>query len=72
MRRDFLYQYSLRVNCPKSVLQHIYQMLISDCSAPSNESEREVDERAREALELDDPEIVYDPRKLNSNVKSSK
>lgn len=49
----------------------MYRSLVCDCSGPSNESEREVDERVAEE-ELDDPEIMYDLRILNGKVKSSK
>ena len=70
MRRDFLDQYSLHVKCPKSVLCHMYRTLINDCSGPSNESKREVDERVAEALES--YMIQYDIRILNGNVKLSK
>lgn len=49
----------------------MYRSPVSDCSGPSNESEREVDERVAEE-ELDVPEIMYDLQILNGNVKSSK
>ena len=72
MRREFLNRYSCLVKVPKMVLRNIYRTLLQDCSAAEYASEAQVDERvAKAVVQLDDPEIIMDLRKLNGNPNST-
>ena len=73
MRKEFLQQYYTLTKTSKSVLRNIYKTLLGDSSAAPSEVERAVDERMVEALlQVDDPEILYDLRKLNGRPKSNR
>ena len=44
----------------KSILRHLYNVLVGDCSASANLSESEIDERVAALFELEEPSLVYD------------
>lgn len=68
--RDLATKTSLK---SKSVLRNIFRSLVNDESAPSSHVEAEVDGRlAKFLLDMDDPDIVLDLRKLNGKPSSSK
>ena len=55
---------------PKSnlyILRNIYYSLTGDCSGARSTSEEEIDDRVTEALTMQDPDVIIDLRKLNSN-----
>ena len=57
----------------KNILRNIFRSLVHDESAPSSHIEGEVDDRlAKYLLDMDDPDIVLDLRKLNGKHSSSK
>jgi len=65
MRKQFLDKYYSRAKISKCFLRNIYKSLMGDCSAAVSADEREVDDRVAEALfQLNDPEFIYDLRKL--------
>ena len=72
MRRDFLDKYSHLAKMSKMVLHNIYRTLLQDSSAPQYSSEEDVDERVTKAiLQLDDPEITMDLRRMNGKPNST-
>ena len=72
MRRDFLDKYNHLAKISKMFLRNIYRTLLQDCSAAEYSSEADVDERvAKAVVELDDPDIVLDLRKLNGKPNST-
>ena len=49
----------------------MYHDLVHDSSAPHTSDEVEIDERVPQALlDLDDPNLIFDLRQLNSNPNS--
>lgn len=67
MRQDFLDQYSRITKSPKS------RNLLDDGSSASCSAESEVDDRvARAIVDIDDPSIVVDLRRLNGKPTTSK
>ncbi len=72
MRINYLHTCNLLLPKAKpSSLRAIYQMLMGDTSAAETTNEAKIDERVRNALDLNDSEITIDLRKHN-NGKSSK
>ena len=51
-------------------LREMYRQLTGDASAASTESEKEVDERVRQALDLEDADLVVDLRHHNNGHPS--
>lgn len=49
-----------------AVLRQMYRDLTGDSSAPVNLTEQQVDERLREALDLEDPDMIWDLRVKNA------
>ena len=77
LRKEFLDKYThlaLKTSLKsKSVLHNIFRTLVHDDSAASSHIEAAVDDRlAKYLLNLDDPDIVLDMRKLNGRPFSSK
>ena len=61
MRRAAFEKFGLVSPCTKkSVSRHLYKDLVGDCSASSNLSESEVDERVNVLFELEEPSLIYD------------
>ena len=76
MRTDFLDKYthlSSRVSRKsKAVLRNMFRTLVQDESAPTSAAEAAIDDRVATCLlDLDDPDIVMDMRKLNGKPGSS-
>ena len=72
MRKDFILKYNRFVKAPISVLRNIYKSLVHDSSAATTADEQKLDDRVAQAIvELQDPEIAIDLRKLNGRVHSS-
>ena len=70
MRSEFLDTYthlSSRVSSnSKAVLRNIFRTLVQDESAPTTVAEEQIDERvAKCLLDMDDPDIITDMRKMN-------
>lgn len=61
----------VEVNSPK-VSYVIFRALADDASACADISQKDNDDRIEEALSMDDPEILFDLRKLSGRVKSKK
>ena len=68
----FLVKYNRLAKIHKSVLPKIYRTHLNDGTGVSCSAEAKVDERvARAVVNLDDPEIVLDLRRMNDNVQNS-
>jgi hypothetical protein len=65
MRREFKEMTDLLTTIRPSHYRAMYQLLTGDASAPCNETEKEIDSRVQQLLELHDPDIVTDLRKHN-------
>lgn len=69
MHRDFIERYTRMLKTSqKAVLRNLYRSLTDDVSASRTATERVVDQRvaaiAEEILELDEPEILLDMRRM--------
>ena len=72
MRREFLDKYNHLAKISKMVPHNIYRTLLQDGSAAQYSSEAAVDERvAKAVLQLDDPQIVMDLRRMNGKPNST-
>ena len=72
MCQNFLVKYNRLAKIPKSVLRNIYRTLLNDGTSVSCSAEAQVDERvARAVVNLDDPEIVLDLRRMNGKAQST-
>ena len=72
MRREFLDKYNHLAKISKMVLRNIYRTLLQDGFAAQYSSEAAVDERvAKAVLQLDDPQIVMDLRRMNGKPNST-
>ena len=68
MKREFFAMYG-RISCSSKpyILRSIYRTLTGDESASRTTDEHILDQCIQEALQTEDPDIVLDLRKLNSN-----
>lgn len=67
MRQDFVNMYGrLTSSARPYVLRDIYTELTGDRSASRTTEEAEIDQRIREALDVEDPDIIIDLRELNA------
>ena len=72
MRREFLDKYNHLAKISKMIRRNIYRTLLQDGSAAQYSSEAAVDERvAKAVLQLDDPQIVMDLRRMNGKPNST-
>ena len=72
MRQDFLEKYRRIAKLPTMVLRNIHRTLLGDCSSAEYSSQAKVDERVTRALvDVNDPDIVLDLRRLNGKPTSS-
>ena len=72
MRKDFILKYNRFVKALISILRNIYKSLLHNSSTATTADEQKLDDRVAQAIvELQDPEIVIDLRKLNGRVHSS-
>ena len=44
---------------------HVYKLLTGDSSSSTNENEKDIDTRVKQAFDLQDPDIIMDLRKHN-------
>lgn len=70
MRQSFSLLFGRVANIQPAYLQEILRQLTGDASAASSESEEEVDECVRQALDLEDAEVVVDLRHHNKGHTS--
>ena len=72
MRLNFLEKYRRVPKLPTMVLRNIHRTLLGDCSSAGYSSQVEVDERVTRAfLDVNDPDIVLDLRRLNGKPNST-
>lgn len=62
MRREFVHLFGKVTHSKPAFLREAYRRLTGDCSASSNVTEREVDERITQLLEDEDPDLIWDLR----------
>ena len=65
MRQNFISLFGRMDNVKPAYLREIYHELTGDSSAASSEIECHVNERVKQALELEDPDLVVDLRQHN-------
>ena len=71
MRRQFISKYGRLKNSSKAVLRQVYQELMRDSCAARTAAEAEIDNRVAAALlDVNDPDVILDLRKLNGRPKS--
>ena len=70
MRRNFMRMFGRVTSVQPAYLREIYRQLTGDASASSNESEKDIDERVRQAIDLEDVEVVVDLRHHNKGQPS--
>jgi hypothetical protein len=63
--REFVHKYGQVCSVKPAVLRQMYRDLTGDMSAPANLTEQQVDERLKQALELEDPDLIWDQRLRN-------
>jgi len=67
MRQNFINMYGrLMPKTPPYILRDIYKELTGDQSGSRTSNEKEIDQRIREAVELEDPDIIVDLRHNNA------
>ena len=70
MRQSFSHFFGRVTNVQPAYLREMYRQLTGDASAASTESEKEVDEHVRQALDLEDADVVVDLRHHNKGHPS--
>ena len=65
MRREFISSFGAMTGTKSAILREAYRRLTGDAAAPNCLVEKQVDERVRELLEFEDPEIIWDLRLNN-------
>ena len=71
MRSEFIKKFGRITSAVKpAVLRYFYKDLTGDSSSSETLSQEQVDERVTQAIEMEDPDIILDLRKLNSGRKS--
>ena len=70
MRQSFVHLFGRVANVQPAYLRKIYRQLTEDTSASSSENEKGIDERVRQALDLEDPKVVVDLRQHNKGHPS--
>ena len=71
MRREFITSFGTMTGTKSAILREAYRRLTGDTAAPNCMIEKQVDERVRELLELEDPEIIWDLRLNNKGRPES-
>ena len=69
-RQSFVRLFGLVANVQPAYLREIYRQLTGDTSASSSENEKGIDERVRQALDLEDPKVMVDLRQHNKGHPS--
>ena len=70
MQKNFISLFGRMANVKPADLREIYHELTGDSSATSSEIECRVNEHAKQALELEDPDLVVDLRQHNKGHSS--
>ena len=70
MRQKFISLFGRMANVKPAYLREMYHELTGDSSAASSEIESHINERVRQALELEDPDVVVDLRQHNKGHSS--
>ena len=70
MRQNFISLFGRMANVKPAYLREIYHELTGDCSAASSQVECHVDERVRQTLKLEDPDVIVDLRQHNKGHSS--
>ena len=70
MRQNFVRMFGRVTGVKPAYLREMYRQLTGDASASSSESEKDIDERVRQAIELEDAEVVVDLRHHNKGQPS--
>lgn len=71
MKREFINNFGEVCSTIKpAVLRYFYQDLTGDTSSSETTDQRELDYRVKQAIEMEDPEIITDLRQLNSGAKA--
>lgn len=66
MKREFIHQFGRVTGVKSGILREAYRRLTADQSATTNLSQSEVDERIRDLLDGEDPDLVWDLRVQNN------
>ena len=69
MRKEFINKFGVSSTVKPAVLRYIYHDMTGDSSSSDTSSQEEIDFRVKQAIEMEDPEIVTDLRQLNSGAK---
>ena len=71
MIQEFIQKFGRVTHTVKpAVLRYFYKDLTGDCSSSDTTDQAEIDERVKQAIEMEDPSIVMDLRHNNSGMKS--
>ena len=62
MRHDFIGSFGRTTDIKSAVLSEAYRQLTGDASAATNLSEPEMDERIRQMIDQEDPDLIWDLR----------
>ena len=65
MRQSFVHLFGRVASIQPVYLREMYRQLTGDTSAASSESQKAIDERVQQALDLEDPVVVVDLRHHN-------
>ena len=65
MQREFVHVFGKLTHSKPAFLREAYHRLTGDCSASSNLTEDEVDERIAQLIDSEDPDLVWDLRSNN-------
>lgn len=72
MKKEFFETYQKSAKIQPALLRSVYKFLTDDATAPETTAQSEVDERLNMFLKLDDPDAIWDLRKLNGNFNGTK
>ena len=70
MRQSFVHLFGRVASIQPVYLREMYRQLTGDTSAASSESQKAIDERVQQALDLEDPDVVVDLRHHNKGHPS--
>ena len=72
MRREFVNKFGRVSSAVKpAVLRYFYHDLTGDSSGSETSSQKELDDRVKQMIEMEDPDIVADLRHINSGAQSN-
>lgn len=71
MQSEFIHKFGcVTQGVQPAVLHYFYKDLTGDCSSSESLSQEELDERVKQAIEMEDPDVVIHLRRLNSGSKT--